>query len=421
MSRPRSWTIDLGRVFAIGVVVVIHWISVRVTVTDGVLRGEPALHGRPIWALSWLIQVMPLFFLAGGFANTLIVDRWRASGLGYGEYLGPRARRLVTPVLALVAVLAPVIAVLGVYSERTAATAAHVVASPLWFLAVYLVAVAVAPGAVVLHDRVPLLLPVVLLGCSLAVDALRFGGAGRFAEWNLVFVWLFCHQLGVVHARGLLRTVTDAGVLLLGVVGVGLLVVMVGAGPYFPTTLGVADAPVSNLAPPTSAISILAVVQLALLTLVDRRVGGWEPRRSLRRVITAIVPLLMTIYLWHVPVIAMLTGAATLVPSRLLPGDPQTWWETRPLWILVGGVVLFFVVRVSMRWDVFCARYAARDATVPAVVGTALAAWGVYSIWQVGLFPVGAGAAVLCVALGAAVLTSTRRTGATADKSAAPA
>ncbi|WP_433661002.1 acyltransferase family protein [Nocardia sp. CA-128927] len=409
MSRQRSWTIDLGRVFAIGVVVVIHWISVRVTVTDGVVRGETALHGRPIWALSWVIQVMPLFFLAGGFANTLIVDRWRASGLSYGEYLGPRARRLVTPVIALVAVLAPVIAVLGGYSERTATTAAYVVASPLWFLAVYLIAVAVAPGAVWVHDRGPLLLPTVLLACSIAVDALRFDGVGRFAEWNLLFVWLFCHQLGVVHARGLLRRVNDAGVLLVAALGVCLLVAMVGPGPYFPTNFGVADAPVSNLAPPTSVISILAVVQLAVLTLVDRRLTGWEPRRSFRRVITTIVPLLMTIYLWHVPVIAMLTGAATLAPSPLLPADPQTWWETRPLWILLGAVVLFFVVRVSTRWDEFCARYAARDATVPALVGTVLAAGGVYSIWQFGLFPVGPGAAVLGVLLGTVALTTTRR------------
>lgn len=420
MSRQRSWTIDLVRVFAIGVVVVIHWISVRVTVTDGVVRGDSALHGRPLWALSWLIQVMPLFFLAGGFANTLIVDRWRTTGASYGEYLGPRARRLVTPVLALIAVLTPVIGVLGGYSERTAATAAHVVASPLWFLAVYLIAVAAAPGAVFVHDRVPLLLPAVLLGCSIVVDALRFGGDGRFAESNLLFVWMFCHQLGVLHARGLLRRVADAGVLLIAVLGVCSLAVMAGPGPYFPTTFGMADAPVSNLAPPTSAISILAVVQLALLTLVDRRVTGWEPRRSLRRVITAIVPVLMTIYLWHVPVNAMLTGLAILAPSRLLPADPQLWWETRPLWIMFGAVVLILVVRISMRWDVFCARYAARDATLPALAGTALAAGGVYAIWRYELFPVGPGAAVLAVVLGAVVLTTTRR-GADAVPSTAPA
>ncbi|MFG1797527.1 acyltransferase family protein [Nocardia sp. NPDC049149] len=418
MRRQHSWTVDLLRVFAISVVVVIHWISVRVTVTDGVVRGEPALHGKPIWALSWLIQVMPLFFLAGGFANTLIVDRWRATGATYGEYLGPRIRRLTAPVLALVAVLTPLLAIIGGFSERTATAAAHVVASPLWFLAVYLVAVAVAPGAVAVHDRLPLLLPLALLGCSIAVDALRFGGAGQVAESNLLFVWLFCHQLGVLHARSALGRISDIGVLILAGLCVALLVLMVGPGPYFPTTLGVADAQVSNLAPPTSAISILAVLQLALVTLVDRRVIGWEPSSTLRSIVGAIVPLLMTIYLWHVPVIAVLTGIATLAPTTLLPSDPQTWWETRPLWILLGAVVLAAVVRLSARWDMFCARYASRDATVPAVAGTALAAGGVYSIWQFGLFPAGPALAVLSLVFGAALLSTARRT---ADKSSAPA
>ncbi|MEV5836941.1 hypothetical protein [Nocardia sp. NPDC052112] len=41
----RDWTIDIVRVCSITVVVVVHWISIRVAVVDGAVRGDQALHG----------------------------------------------------------------------------------------------------------------------------------------------------------------------------------------------------------------------------------------------------------------------------------------------------------------------------------------------------------------------------------------
>ncbi|QIS08167.1 acyltransferase family protein [Nocardia arthritidis] len=406
----RSWSVDLLRVGSIAVVVVVHWISIRVTVNGGTVRGDATLHGRPIWVATWLLQVMPLFFLAGGFANTLIVDRWRAQGGTLGTYLGQRARRLTTPMVALIAVLAPVVWLLRIDSEQLARTAAHVIASPLWFLAVYLLATAAAPFAVRVHDRSAWLLPVALLGCSLLVDAARFGGAGYLAEWNLIFVWLFCHQLGIMHARKLFRDVPDAALFGFALLASAALGVLVFAGPYPPTMFGVADAQVSNLAPPTTAVSVLAAIQFAVFTALDRRAAGWEPRGRPRRVIAYVVARLMTIYLWHVPVIAMVTGAALLTPAPLLPSDPRTWWLTRPLWILGCGIVLAGVVRAATGWDLFCARYAARTSSAATLTGALLAAGSVYLIWRDGLFPVGTtGLAILGVFVAAALLTTTRR------------
>lgn len=403
-TAERRWSVDVLRVYAICVVVIVHWISVRVTVTGGHIRGDGALHGTPLWALSWLIQVMPLFFLAGGFANTLIVDRWRAQGRGYGEYLAPRARRLITPVIAFVAVLAPVI---GVLRADMAATAARVVASPLWFLAVYLIAVAVAPLAVRLHDHSVWLVPGALLICSLAVDTARFQGGAVFASWNVLFVWLFCHQLGIVHARGALRAVPDSGLLLVAGAGIGMLVVMVLPGPYFPTMFGLADAPVSNLSPPTTAVSVLAVVQFALFTLMDRWIGDRAPTGWVRGVLGYVVARLMTIYLWHVPVNAALTGMALLLPRVLLPGGPRTWWATRPLWILGCAAALVGVVRLATRWDVFCARYLARTTPVTALAAALLAAASIHTIWRHGLFPWGATGLAISGLIAAAVLLTT--------------
>ncbi|MEV6324980.1 acyltransferase family protein [Nocardia sp. NPDC051787] len=184
-----------------------------------------------------------------------------------------------------------------------------------------------------------------MLAASLTIDALRFTGSG-YAEWNLLFVWLFCHQLGVLHARRTLHPVPDAGLLAIVAIGIAALVAMVLAGPYPPTMYGVAAAAVSNLAPPTAAISILAVIQLAVFTFADRRMRTWERRGSAGRVIDYVSARLMTIYLWHIPVIAAVTGAALSAPALLLPRDPHTWWLTRPLWVLGCGIVLLGVVRL---------------------------------------------------------------------------
>ncbi|WP_158607817.1 acyltransferase family protein [Nocardia panacis] len=403
-TAERRWSVDLLRVGSLAVVVVVHWISVRVTLVDGSVRGAAALHGKPIWMLTWLLQVMPLFFLAGGFANTLLVDRWRCAGTGFGAYLGPRARRLVAPAVLLVAVLGPVVRMLSGNIEL-ARTAAHLIGSPLWFLAVYLVAVALAPLAVRIHDHAAWIAPVGLLGCSLLVDGVRFSGLSFVAGWNLLFVWVFCHQLGILHARGTFRAVSDGLLLILVALGVGILIAMV-AGPYPGSMFGLADAPVSNLSPPTSAVSVLATLQFAVFTIIDRRIGEWRPVERMRLLISYLTTRLMTIYLWHVPVIAVLTAAALLAPDPLLPADPLTWWLTRPAWIILGGIILFGVVRLALGWDLFCARYLPRTSSAAALAGTLLAIGAIYFLWRDGLSPT---LSPLLLLAGAALLTTTHR------------
>ncbi|MBH0778469.1 acyltransferase family protein [Nocardia bovistercoris] len=406
----RNWTLELVRVFSIAVVVFVHWVSVRVTVVDGVVRGEATLHGRPIWLATWVLQVMPLFFLAGGYANTLVVDRCRAEGRTYGAYLGARARRLSIPVVALILFFVPLGLALGAYSDNAAATVADIVASPLWFLAIYLVAAAVAPLMLRAHDRSPWSAPAALLGASLLIDALRFNGYGRYAEWNLIFVWLFCHQLGVLYARRTFQRATDGAIVAAGVAGIVALVVMVGPGPYFPTMLGLLDAPVSNLAPPTSALSILAVAQFAVILLADRRLTAWTPRDSSRRVLGVIVATLMPIYLWHIPVMAVLTAPSLFLPA-ILPRDPALWWMTRPLWLIVGLAALICAVRILIRWDILWSAFTPRTTTSATITGTVLSAAGIFVLWRIGLgTDTTALLAALAVVLGTALLTTTRRT-----------
>ncbi|HVL89483.1 MAG TPA: acyltransferase family protein, partial [Actinomycetota bacterium] len=101
-SRDR--VADFLRLAAIVVVVAGHWLMAVVTWQDGRFAGENALETIPhAWALTWLLQVMPVFFFVGGFADAVAWDARRRRGEGYGAYLSSRLERLMRPAAAFVA------------------------------------------------------------------------------------------------------------------------------------------------------------------------------------------------------------------------------------------------------------------------------------------------------------------------------
>ncbi|WP_306514020.1 acyltransferase family protein [Janibacter hoylei] len=73
----RNRVVDLYRAVAIGVVVLGHWLMAAVVVRDGELAMANTLDlVPPLQGLTWVLQVMPLFFLVGGYANA---TSWRSA------------------------------------------------------------------------------------------------------------------------------------------------------------------------------------------------------------------------------------------------------------------------------------------------------------------------------------------------------
>jgi len=68
-SRDR--VVDLLRAASIGVVVLWHWsFSITQWNTNGALTMPNFIGDVPgLWALTWVMQVMPVFFLVCGYAN----------------------------------------------------------------------------------------------------------------------------------------------------------------------------------------------------------------------------------------------------------------------------------------------------------------------------------------------------------------
>ena len=86
-ASDRDRFIDAVRAGSLLIVVLGHWLMATMVIRDGQVIGSNALTSIPALQLAtWLLQVMPLFFIAGGFSNITI---WRS--------LQRRGAALVTP------------------------------------------------------------------------------------------------------------------------------------------------------------------------------------------------------------------------------------------------------------------------------------------------------------------------------------
>ena len=172
----RNRVVDLLRAGAIVVVVLGHWLIAAVVVRDGELVPGHLLE-LASWThpLTWVFQVMPVFFLVGGYANALSWRSARARDVPYAGWLRSRLRRLLVPVVPLLLtwLVATSIAYAAGVPGGTLRTASQVALVPTWFLAAYVVVCAVAPATLWLWER---------LGWWSVVGGLLLGGAGRPGE-----------------------------------------------------------------------------------------------------------------------------------------------------------------------------------------------------------------------------------------------
>ena len=75
----RDELIDIVRAGALGVVVVYHWVFTVVRWhADGPHASNPIGSTRGLWLATWVLQVMPLFFVVGGAVHAKATDRGSA-------------------------------------------------------------------------------------------------------------------------------------------------------------------------------------------------------------------------------------------------------------------------------------------------------------------------------------------------------
>ncbi|MEU8263875.1 acyltransferase [Micromonospora sp. NPDC048999] len=367
-SRERY--ADLLRALAITMVVLGHWlITVIGYDRAGRPTGQSALGYLPwAWPITWVAQVMPVFFLVGGYANAAALTSWRNRGGNATGWLIDRSSRLIRPTTALLVILTigAAIAWLRGANPSEIRTVVWFATIPLWFLVAYLVMVPLTPAMYALHRRVGLVVPLVLLGLVALGDLGRILGPANLATANYLFGWLAVHQLGFAwyDARGPSPTVpgqgTDrpglrrrrlptsrrAGAVLL-LAGLVALVLLTRVGPYPVAMLNVPGERLNNTAPPSVALLAAATAQLGLILLLQNPARRWLRRSGPWQTVIAVNAVVLTVFLWHLTAAVLLIGLLNAL--GVLPTPPvgsATWWAWRVPWLLALTVVLAGLVAV---------------------------------------------------------------------------
>jgi hypothetical protein len=361
-SRDR--VVDLLRAVSIAVVVLWHWTFSITQWRHGALwMPNPIADVPGLWAATWLLQVMPLFFLVGGYANLAGWDGVVRAGGGARVFLARRFSRLVRPVAVYVGVWTVVDLAWRASGGRSVLDWGMVVFVPLWFLGVYVGAVSLVPLTARLHSQHHRATLVTLaVGIGLA-DLLRLGaGVEALGLVGSALVWVFAHQLGYLWRdwtggasalstgpAAALSTRRRGLVLLAG--GLGTLVLLTTFGPYSQSMVAVRGDDVSNMFPTTACIAALAVLQLGAVLVVRPALTRWLRRRQVWRTVVAANAVAMTVFFWHMTALVVFLLAYEAAGFTLATDPTAGWWLTRPVWIVGPGLVLAVLLATFARFE----------------------------------------------------------------------
>lgn len=342
--RDRDRYLDLLRGLSLSVVVLGHWLLAVVWMADGRLRAAAVLDAAPgTWWLTWILQVMPLFFLVGGVVNARSWRAARAGDGGYAGWVGRRAARLLRPTVVLVwtwVALAAVASAAGIDRSLIVLGARNALI-PLWFLAVYLLLIAAVPVLLRTYERIGPGLVGMLLAAAIVVDLMARAGVPGIGMANYGFVWAVPTVLGFAWGDGRLdRRAARVALPLTAFAGLVAAVAWLG---WPVSMIRVAEA--GGPDHPVATLALLGCVQTGVALALRRRVTAWLQRPGPWAVVVRVTTVAMTVYLWHLTVLVLVTGALSLTGNWWSIAPLSTgWWLTRPLWLAGLAVVLAPVV-----------------------------------------------------------------------------
>ncbi|MFD6974828.1 acyltransferase [Streptomyces sp. NPDC059949] len=353
----RDRAIDGLRALALLAVPTGHWLLGGFTLdSDGGLHNASPLSAFGALApASWVLQMLGIFFLVGGYASALSFRRRPGSA---GAWLKGRIVRLGRPVLgvtAVWAVAAPVLYAAGV-PEASLRTGATLVIQPLWFVGVYVVVTALTPYCVRAARFLGGWAAVPLLGSVAVVDFLRYGPlADSVPSWlslvNILPGWLFAYQLGVSWGE---RRIGRRGAWLLLAGGMLLFAALLAVFHYPASMVGVPGEARTNSHPPSLLVLALASAQSGAAILLRDRLARVLARPALWAPVVVINLCAMTILCWHQT--AMLAAAVPGSFAGELAGlttapDSLAWIAARLAWMPVFAALLVGIARYARRFE----------------------------------------------------------------------
>jgi len=383
----RDRYVDFLRALRILAVVFGHWMIMVIWWQGGLIGNTSAIGvTKGLWLATWVFQVMPVFFFVGGFSNLVAYEAFRRRGESTWSFVRSRLERLLRPSLVFLAIWT-VVQIVAHVADVGTLTGPHlwghtrllrgvrppgatIPFGPLWFLAVYLVVVAVSPLTIALHRRFGLWVLAAMAAGAIAVDVLAFGyGHGQLRWANVAFVLLLPHQLGHFYGDSRMLRWPRWTFAVMAAVGLGALVALTNPPlfqwlggerrfQWFPTIgyypkslLGTDVERISNAYRPTVPFMAMAVWSIGVVMLLRDRLTRWLRSPRPWKAAIAVNGVVMTLFLWHMT--AYLLAILALWPlgfGHQHVGNAR-WWLERPLWIVVPGLILLVIIRVFGRFE----------------------------------------------------------------------
>ncbi|MDI6022395.1 acyltransferase [Leucobacter sp. UT-8R-CII-1-4] len=336
-TPKRDATIDAVRAACLLAVVLLHSLMVGVQVgPGGSLHTSVALSGESWFApITWILQIMPLFFIAGGFASLTQWRSMRAKHASAADYVLSRVRRLAVPAAIMIFAVGAVLLGAVALGADTAliAEASLRIGQPLWFLAVYLGVTALVPAMVWLHERVPMLTIGALGAGVITMDLLHSQAGIPVGYLNLMLVWPLMQQLGFALADGACANWSKRALVFGAMLPIAGLLGLLG--------LGWSPDMIANLNPPTIAIALLGTAQFFLLQLFRGALDRLTAQPRIAHAAQRAGSIAMTVYLWHMPLILALVAVMWWAGLPLPEPHSLSWWATRLPWIIVIAELVF--------------------------------------------------------------------------------
>jgi Acyltransferase family len=354
LSRNRY--VDFLRAISMLVVTVGHWLAAApyFDATNNLTTSHILTVAAWTAWLTWILQVMPIFFMVGGYANGISWRAARRDGKSYAVWLEGRLRRLVWPIIPL---LVAWVIIVGIeYARdvrpdliRYGSQAAFI---PVWFLAAYIAIVLFVPVLAAAWTRFRMKSFWTLTAAAAVVDVMYFAGGVHWLGFaNYLFVWGAIFLLGYAW----LDDQFPDRQMLLVYAGLGLvaLLLLVRTAPYPVSMIGVPGDPISNTTPPKVTLIALAIMQGGLLLALQAPARRWLAGRAAWTATVAINGNIMTLFIWHLTATTLVVFAAYLaggIGLRLEPGSAEWWWTRLP-WVIANAIALAPLVVAFGRFE----------------------------------------------------------------------
>lgn len=343
----RNRAVDFYRAAAMAVVAVGHWLGMVAVLDDGELVGGNLLDFAPEYGwITWVGQVMPLFFFVGGFASATSLRSAERKGTRPADWVATRLHRMVTPAVVLAGFWAATIAA-GTLVGRSGLVlaGAYGAAIPLWFLANYTIDTALAPFTFRWFRSHPRRLVGGLVTAFALAEIARFHDVPVVPQLNWVIGWLGFQVAGFAWQSGRLPTGRRLAGLALGMWV--LAIAAVHLGPWPSVMLHHGGLEHSPTHPPSTALMLFGFAYSATAAAAAPAIDRWLTRSTRAWQVTIAGNVVaMSVYLWHMTAAVAVAGVAILF-GVLPTADPGTaaWWWTKVPFLLANLAILVVVVR----------------------------------------------------------------------------